>query len=131
MGFFKDINTLKKQGEEMRKNMDVGSRMAQARASMANAQAMMAEQTAAANVMATGLDATATVVAVRPSRGMVNFQPIMALDLTVMPPGGAPYPVTVSQAVAPNLVGQLAPGASLRVKIDPQNPQTLWIDPSS
>ncbi len=131
MGFFKNMNELTKQGREMQKNMDVGAQMANAQTRMAQAQEMMAQQTAAANIVSTGTDAAATVVAVRPGGGMVNFQPIMALDLTVMPPAGAPYPVTVSQPVPPNLAGRLVPGASLRVKIDPQNQQALWIDPAS
>jgi hypothetical protein len=131
MGFFKNLGELQKQGREMQKNMDVGAQMADAQTRMAQAQAMMQQQTAAASIAGTGIDATATIVAIRQGGGMINFQPIMALDLTVMPPGGAPYPVTVSQPVPPNLAGRLAPGASLRVKIDPHNQQALWIDPTS
>jgi hypothetical protein len=130
MGFFKNMGELQKMGREAQKNMDVGAQMANAQTRMAQAQQMMAQQTAAASIAATGADATATIVAVRAGSGMVNFQPIMELDLTVMPPAGAPYPVTVSQPVPQNLAGRLAPGASLRVKIDPQNQQSLWIDPA-
>ncbi|HEY6396228.1 MAG TPA: hypothetical protein VIX82_02120 [Solirubrobacteraceae bacterium] len=131
MGFFKSSRELMKMGQQELNQMDVGARMANAQAQMANAQAMMQQQTAAAQAATTGVDATATLVAVRQGGGMINFEPIMALDLTVMPPGGAPYPVTVSQPVPPNLAGRLVPGASLRVKIDPHNQQSLWIDPTS
>jgi hypothetical protein len=139
MGFFKNMGELQKMGREAQKNMDVGAQMANAQTRMAQAQAMMAQQTAAASIAGTGIDATATVVAVRQAQGgplviaqgqMVNTQ-TMEVDLTVFPPSGAPYPVTVSQPVAPNLAGRLVPGGSLRVKIDPQNQQALWIDPTS
>ncbi len=131
MGFFKNLGELQKQGREMQKNMDVGAQMAGAQASLANATQMMAQQTTAAGLAATGIDATATIVAVRQGAGMINFQPIMELDLTVMPPSTPPYPVTVSQPVPPNLAGRLLPGASLRVKIDPHNQQALRIDPGA
>jgi hypothetical protein len=131
MGFFKDLNTLKKQGEEIRKTYDVGDQMANAQAQMAQAQQMMAQQTAAANLASTGTPASATVVAARQGGGMVNFQPIMEVDLTVFPPAGAPYPATMTGPMPTNVAGRLAPGATLQVKIDPQNPQSVWIDPTS
>jgi hypothetical protein len=131
MGFFRNLNELQKQGREMQKNMDVGAQMANAQTGMAQAQAMMQQQTSAASIASTGIAASATIVAIRQGAGMINFQPIMELDLTVMPSGGAPYPVTVAQPVPPNLAGRLVPGGSLRVKIDPHNQQSLWIDPTS
>ena len=131
MGFFKDVHTLNKQAKEIRKTWDPGAQMAQGMERMKQAQEMMAQQTAAASVATTGLDASASVVSVRQSGGMVNFQPIMAVEMTVFPPSGAPYPATVSAPMPPHLAAKLAPGASLQVKIDPQNQQSIWIDPTS
>lgn len=131
MGFFKDLGELHRLGQESAKSFDPAAQMARANQQMAQAQQMMAQQTTAATLAATGVDATATVVAVRQPRGMINFQPIMDVDLTVFPPSGPPYPVSTSQPVSPALAAQLAPGASLRVKLDPQNAQSIWIDPTS
>jgi hypothetical protein len=128
MGLFKSARELNKQAKEMSRTWDVGAQLADAQASMAAANQMMAQQTAAANVAATGLDATATVAAVRQSGGMVNFQPMVEIDLTVMAPGSPPYPATVSQVVQQVNLARLQPGATLRVKVDPANPGTIWID---
>ena len=128
MGFFKSARELNKQSKEMSRNWDVGAQLADAQASMTAANQMMAQQTAAANIAATGLDATATVAAVRQSGAMINYQPMVEIDLTVMAPGGMPYPATVSQVVQQVHLARLQPGATLRVKVDPANPQSIWID---
>jgi len=128
MGFFKSVRELNKQGKEMSRNWDVGAQLADAQSSMAAANQMMAQQTAAANIAATGLDATATVAAVRQGGGMVNYQPMVEIDLTVMAPGGMPYPATVSQVVQQVHLARLTPGSTLKVKVDPADPATIWID---
>lgn len=131
MGFFKSLNELNKQGKEIQKTWDPAAQMAGGQAAMAQATQMMAQQTAAAALATTGVDATASVVSVRQPGGMVNYQPIMEVDLTIFPMAGAPYPAAVSAPMAPHLAAKLAPGASLQVKIDPQNPQAVWINPAS
>ena len=128
MGFFKSVRELNKQGKEISRNWDVGAQLADAQASMAAANQMMAQQTAAANIAATGLDATATVADVRQSGALVNYQPMVEIDLTVMAPGSPPYPATVSQVVQQVHLAFLQPGSTLRVKVDPANPATIWID---
>jgi hypothetical protein len=127
MGFFKSVRDLNKQSEEINKNWDVGAQLEDAQARMADANEMMAQQTAAANIAASGMDATATVAALRQGTGMVNFQPIMEIDLTVMPEGLPPYPVTVKQVVPQAQLPQLQPGANLNVKVDPNDPAAVWI----
>jgi hypothetical protein len=128
MGFFKSVRELNKQGKEISRNWDVGAQLADAQASMAAANRMMAQQTAAANIAATGLDATATVAGLRQTGALVNYQPMVEIDLTVMAPGSPPYPATVSQVVQQVHLARLQPGATLRVKVDPANPATIWID---
>jgi hypothetical protein len=127
MGMFKSIRDLNKQANEINKDLDVGAQMEDAQARMADANEMMAQQTAAANVAATGMDATATVAAIRQGTGMVNYQPIMEIDLTVMPEGLPPYPVTVKQVVPQMQLAQLQPGANLNVKVDPNDPAAVWL----
>ena len=128
MGFFKNLNELNKQGKEMQKNMDVGGMMRDGKAKMADANAMMAAQTQAANLAMSGQDATASVVSAAQTGAMVNFQPSMAIELTVFPASGVPYPVTVTQVVEQPYLAKAAPGQQVKVKVDPNDPQVLWID---
>ena len=128
MGFFKSLHELNKQGNEISKNWDVGAQLADAQSSMAGAQAMMAQQTDAANLATAGLDGTATINAVRQGGGMVNYQPILELDLLVMAAGRPPMPITVSQVVEQFYLGKAQVGNRVPVKIDPTNPQTVWIN---
>ena len=128
MAFFKSLRDLQKQSKEIQKNWDVGAQLDQAQASMAQASAMMAQQTAGANAAVNGLDAAATVAAVRQGTAMVNYQPVVEMDLTVMSPGSPPYPVTVSQVVPQVHLARVQPGASLKVKVDPNDRNAIWID---
>ena len=128
MGMFKSLRDLQKQSDEINKNWDVGAQLEDAQARMQDAQEMMAQQTAAANAAVSGADATATIIAVRQGNGMVNYQPIIEVDLTVLPEGLPPYPVTVKQVIPQIQLAQAQPGASVHVKVDPNNPASVWID---
>lgn len=128
MGFFKSLGELTKQGHEINKNWDVGAQLADAQQSMAGAQAMMAQQTAGANLAVTGQDAIATINGVRQGGGMVNYQPILELDLLVVAPGRPPIPVTVSQVVEQIYLARAQIGGRVAVKVDPANPQLVWIN---
>jgi hypothetical protein len=128
VGLFKSVRELQKQSNEITKNHDMGAQLEDAQARMADAQELMAQQTAAANAAATGVDATATIVAVRQSGGMVNFQPMIEVDLTVLPEGLPPYPVTVKQVIPQVQLAQAQPGSGVHVKVDPNNPASVWID---
>jgi hypothetical protein len=128
MGFFKSMRELQKQSDEINKNWDVGAQLEDAQARMQDAQEMMAQQTAAANAALTGIDGTATIVAVRHGHGMVNYQPMLELDLTVFPEGGMPYPVTVKQVTPQIHLAQAQPGQSVHVKVAPDDPASVWID---
>jgi hypothetical protein len=59
---------------------------------------------------------------------MINFQPTMAIEMTVFPAGGVPYPVTVTQVVETPYLSKAAGGQQVKVKIDPADPNTVWID---
>jgi hypothetical protein len=131
MGMFKSMRDLQKQSKEMQKNWDVGAQLGDAQSRMAAATDMMAQQTAAANIATTGVDATASVIAVRDTGAQVNFQPMCEIDLTVMPDGLPPYPVTVKQVVPMTQLAALTPGKNVKVKVDPNNPATVFIDMTS
>jgi hypothetical protein len=131
MGLFKGMRDLKKQSDEISKNWDVGAQLEQAQAQMTAANQTMADMTAAANASANaaanGIDATAVVTGVR-QQGMVNLQPLVEVDLTVTPDGLPPYPVTVKQAVSQMQLVHAQAGANLHVKVDPDDPSSVWID---
>jgi hypothetical protein len=135
MGFFKSMRDLKKMGEEMERTMPPpGQRMADAQARMAGISEMMAAQTEQANAAmtaaASGVDMTATITGTR-QVGTVNFDLMMEFDLTVMPGGLPPYPATVRQTISQMQLVRLRPGASVRVKVDPEDPSAIWLDPAS
>jgi len=127
MGFFKDLNTLSKQGREMQKNMDVKATMANAMAQMQAGSAMMQQQTAASMMAVHGTDATATISGVRQTGMQLNFAPVIDVDLTVFR-NGIPMPVTVRQPVEQIHLGRARVGENVRVKVDPNNPSSVWID---
>jgi hypothetical protein len=132
MGLFKSSRDLMKQSKEIQKNWDVGAQLENAQAQMAAANQTMADMTAqanaAANAMENGIDATATITVVRQGAAMVNFQPVVEVDLTVLPDGLPPYPVTVKQVVPQVQLAQVQPGTNVRVKVDPDDPSSVWID---
>lgn len=128
MGMFRSMRQLQKQANEIQKDWDPGQQMADGMARMREAQAFMAQQTEAANIAATGADATAMIAGVTQTGAMVNFQPTLQIDLTVMPDGLPPYPATVTQVVEQMFLGKAVAGASVPVKVDPENPGSIWID---
>ena len=127
MGLFKDLNTLSKQGKEIRKNSDMKATMASGLEKMQQANAMIAQQTAAAQMAVTGIASTATVAAVRQTGAQINFDPVLDIDLTVFR-NGVPMPATVRQPVPQVFLARLQPGASLKVKLDPNDPSVVFID---
>jgi len=125
---FKNMRDLQKMGNEMQKNMDVKSTMGNAMDRMKSAQDFMAQQTQAANIAATGVDATAMISGVAQTGAMINMQPTLQLDLTVMPDGLPPYPAQVTQVVEQIYLGKAVAGASVPIKVDPENPGSIWIN---
>ena len=127
MGLFKDLRRLNEQAKELQRDWDVGAQLAGAQASMAQAGELLAQQTAAANTAVTGRQGTATVTAIRGDHQMVDRQPVVELGLTVFPPGGAPYPATVSQPIAAPLLPQVQPGCTVQVSIDQADPSIVFV----
>jgi hypothetical protein len=132
MGFFKSMHDLHKEARDIEKTMPpVKDRMADATARMAATTQSMAAQTQAINQSFSaeggGIEATATINAAR-TAGMVNFDPLMDLDLTVMRDGMPPYPATVRQVVPQVNLPKLQAGTSVRVNIDPSDPNAIWVD---
>jgi hypothetical protein len=130
MGVFKNMRDLQKQARDIERSMPpAGERMAAAQARMANLNQMMAAQTQAASAAASGAAErrSVTITGMRQT-GMMNFQPIVEFDLTVLPDDRPPYPVTISQPVSPMQIGQLRAGLTLEASVDPANPSAVWLD---
>jgi hypothetical protein len=128
MGMFRSMRQLQKQANEIQKDWDPGAQMAAGMDQMRAAQEMMAQQTQAANIAMSGVDATATITGVQQTGAMVNYQPTMQIELTVLPDGLPPYPATVTQVVEQHFLVKAVPGASVPIKVDPNEPGSIWIN---
>lgn len=125
---FRSVRQLQKQANEINKTWDPGQQMADGMERMRQAQAFMAQQTEAANIATSGADATAMITGVAQTGAMVNFQPTLQIDMTVMPDGLPPYPATVTQVVEQVFLPKAVAGASVPIKVDPENPGSIWIN---
>ena len=133
MGLISSSLRLGKLTNEMQKNQDVKSDMSTMKSKMDAMRASMAAanaaQAAALNP-ATGanrVQATATVVAARPSTTWVQGARLVEIDLTVGLPGGVLLPATQSTLVSPQNEFALRPGVQLAVTIDPRDPASVTI----
>ncbi len=129
MGLLGDMNKLNKQAKEMRKDWDPGAQMQDAMAKMKAVNESMAEATQA---MTDGAPATAQVVAVGATTGMMNMNPMMQIDLLVTAQGGMPRPISKQFVVPMQHLGRLQAGATLPVMVsqsDPDGVAIMWDQP--
>jgi hypothetical protein len=91
--------------------------------------AMMAETTRAAAIATTGVDATATVTEATETGAMIDMEPLVEMSLTVIPASDLPpYPATLTQPINAMALPRVGVGATLNVKVDAEDPQSIWID---
>ena len=117
MGFLKDIRNLGKVSKEASKGFDPA-------AHMRSATAQMKQMTAQQRIASSGTSAPAKVVALRDTGSMVNYQPVVEVDVLVTPDGGVPWPATAVNMGHAGIAG-LAPGVSVMVRYDPADPSTV------
>ncbi len=133
MGFFKDIRDLKKTADDMRppehRGMMGGFRAMRDGVATANQMVgnLAAEQQKAQSLMATGIVGQATIDQVTDTGVTVNDNPQVQFNLTVTLPGRDPYPATLTQVVSRIVIGNFQPGATVPVRVSPDDPQTLMI----
>jgi len=133
MGMFKDLNNLNKQAKAMQKPEHRGMMggFRQMKDGVAQANQVMGDMAAdgdkAQRLNATGQDGTGTITAVRDTGMTVNENPSIEMDLQVQVAGGAPYPVTHRQVVSRLAIANFQPGASVGLKVDPNDPQSILI----
>ena len=133
MGVFKDLRTLSAQSKEIRDNAPpMKDKMASMSSKMAEANAMMAGMaqgaTQANAAIANGVAAVATITSARQTGALINFNPVVELELLIILPSGVPMQATRQEPVQQLHLGRCQPGMRLNVKVDPTNAGSLWID---
>jgi len=56
------------------------------------------------------------------------MQPVIDFELQVTRPGLPPYPLQLSQPVPQLYLSKIQPGANLAAKVDPENPDSVFLD---
>ncbi len=80
------------------------------------------------DVLQNGIPAQAKIVAVRQTGVMLNYQPQIAFDLDVQPPGGALYRAQAKAIIPMVNIPQFQPGVEVLVKIHPTDPTQVVLD---
>jgi hypothetical protein len=97
-------------------------------AQLRRAQERAAARARAARMAAKGFDAGATVVGSRYTGQQIAGEDVVELDLTIAIEGLPPYELQVRRAIPSTAAGCLEPGATLAVKVDPDDQSVVWID---
>jgi hypothetical protein len=133
MGLFKDMRNLQKQAESMLppEHRGLGGAMRMAKEGipqMTQALAdVQADQQKAQHLFHNGRPGTARITAMRDTGITINEDPTVEFDLAVSIDGGAPYNVIHRQAISRLTIAHFQPGATVPVKVDPADPQSLMI----
>ena len=133
MGFFKDIKNLQDTAKEMTPpvHRGIGGGFRAMTDGVAQASQMMGQTATdgrkAQHLMQAGRVGTATVAGVRQTGTFVNNNPECELDLQVTVDGGVPYAVAHRQVLAMVALPGFQPGASVPVRVDPDDPDSLII----
>lgn len=128
MGMFKDLRDLNKAGKQITKEQGGMFKMAKDGLAQANqaVQQVQADQQLAEKLANEGVDGTATIQQMVATGKTVNMQPELQFQMTV-DVNGTTSDVTHTQVVSPAIIGQLQPGATVPVKVDPNDHTQLMI----
>ena len=88
---------------------------------------LAAEQQKTAALMSSGIVGQARIDNVSDTGATINDNPRVQFNLTVTVPGREPYPATLTQVVSRIAIGSFQPGASVPVRVSPDDPQSLII----
>lgn len=80
-----------------------------------------------AKINASGVDATATVDSMQEVGSQIGGGHQIDFELTVHPPAGADYGVATSQSMHEQTLAGVEQGATVQVKVDPDDPQSLLV----
>lgn len=128
MGMFKDMRDLSKAGKQMKKERGGSFQMMKDGLAQANeaVQQVQSDQVLAEKLANEGVDGTATIQQMVATGKTVNMQPELQFQMTV-DVNGQTSEVTHTQVVSPAIIGQLQPGATVPVKVDPSDHSQLLI----
>jgi hypothetical protein len=87
----------------------------------------MKERDKIQKINASGVDATATVDSMEKVGSQLGGGHQIDFQLTVHPAGGADYQVATSQSMHEQTLNGVEKGATIAVKIDPDDPQSLLV----
>ena len=79
-------------------------------------------------VDAAGLSGQATIVSLSEGGPYVNDRPTITMELDVELPGRGPYRAQAKQVVGRLVIGRLEPGATIPVRVDPEDLTTVTVD---
>lgn len=82
----------------------------------------------AAEIRANGLPATATVLKIWETGTRINNNPVVGFLLEVHAEGLQPYTAETKALISILMIPQIQPGANLKVKYDPENPNRVALD---
>jgi hypothetical protein len=88
--------------------------------------ALIDDLAAKAQLGQTGIPATARVMSMQPTGTTVNGGPQVQAGLEVQGPNG-PYLVHTMAVIHPMYIPQFQPGATVTVRVNPQNPQDIAV----
>jgi hypothetical protein len=78
-------------------------------------------------LMCSGIAGRARIDRVTDTGTAINDNPQVLFDLTVTVPGHVPYAAALTQIVSRLSLGDFLPGATVPVRVSPDDPQTLMI----
>jgi hypothetical protein len=87
----------------------------------------MKERDKIQKINASGIDATATVDSMEEVGSQLGGGHQIDFQLTVHPADGADYPVATSQSMHEQTLKGVEQGATVAVKVDPDDPQSLLV----
>jgi hypothetical protein len=87
----------------------------------------MKERDKITKINASGIDATATVDSMEEVGSQIGGGHQIDFRLTVHPAGGADYQVATSQSMHEQTLKGVEQGATVAVKVDPDDPQSLLV----
>jgi hypothetical protein len=79
-------------------------------------------------ILQNGIAAKAQILSVQQTGVMVNYQPQIAFQLEVHPPGGVPYQAQAKAVIPMVNIPQFQPGTEVPVKIHPTDPTQVVLD---
>jgi len=133
MGFMKDVRNLQKQGKAMTppEHRGVMGGFRAMKDGVAQANEMLGDvaeqQQKAQMLMTTGIVGQATVDSINDTGVTVNENPQVEFVLDVTLPGREPYKASLTQVVSRLAIAGFQPGATVPVRVSPDDPQVLMI----